>query len=53
MSIERELGGSSKFFELCLYVPVAPEGQVVLHVAGTAGVTLRTDAQVLTWQEDR
>lgn len=31
----------------------ALHGQVLLHVAGAAGVTLSTDAKVLPYQQDR
>lgn len=40
-------------FQQSLQLPAAQHGQVLLHVAGAAGVTLGTDAKVLPYQQDR
>lgn len=49
---EGGLQGASVVFQKPLQLPAAQRGQVVLHVACAAGVTLGTDAKVLPCQQD-
>lgn len=52
LAVEAGLQGPSVIFQEPLQLPAAQRGQVVLHLACAAGVTLGTDAKVLPCQQD-